>query len=177
MERESISKRMEHITTEIGKMISTRDKVKSYGLTAPSLKGSIAMARNMVEGAFTGLMEAHLTVTLSIIKCLAMVSISGQIQGSTTVSGLTICSMVKDTSNGKMGENIVENTSKINARVTECFLGPMAVSIQECGTKVVNTEKAYTEMLKERLRKEYGIRGSAKVIGLLTLPERAAKEL
>ena len=177
MEKESISKLMEHITTEIGKMISTRDKVKSYGLTAPSLKGSIAMARNMAEGAFTGLMEAHLTVTLSIIKCLAMVSISGQIRGSTTVSGWKICSTAKDTSNGKTGGSIEESTSKISARVTECFLGPMAVSIQECGTKVVNTEKAYTEMLKERPRKESGIRESAKVIGLLILPERAAKEL
>ena len=87
MERESTSNLMEHITMEIGKMTSTRAKVKSCGPMEPSLKDSIAVARSTAGDAFTGQMAAHSTVTLSIIKCLAMVSISGQILGSTMVSG------------------------------------------------------------------------------------------
>ena len=86
-EKESISNRMEHTTMEIGKMTSTREMVKSYGPMERSLKDNIAMARSTVGGAFTGLMAAHSTVTLLTIKCLAMVYISGQILGSTMVSG------------------------------------------------------------------------------------------
>ena len=88
---------------EIGKMTSTREMVKSYGPMERSLKDSIAMERNMAGGAFTGQMEVHLMVTLSIIKCLVMVSISGQTRGNTMVNGRTICSMAKDTLNGRMG--------------------------------------------------------------------------
>ena len=176
MGKESISKQMEHTTMEIGKMTSTRVKVKSYGPMERFSKVSIAMERNMVEGASTGQMVAHLTVTLSIIKCLVMVSISGQILGSTMENGKKICNTDKDTSNGQMGGNIVESTLRISARVTESFLGLMAVSIQACGTKAANTAKVYTEIPKEKLRKEYGRKVSAKVTGLPISLKKALNE-
>ena len=176
-ERESIPNKMEHTTKEIGKMTSTRDKAKSCGPMELSLKDSIAMERNMVGGAFTGQMEVHLMVTSSIIKCMAMVSISGLMLGSMTASGRTICSTVKDTLNGLTGESIEESMLRISARVTESFHGPMAVSTLVCGTKVVNTAKAYTEMLKERLRKESGIKANVKATGLLISPKVTANHL
>ena len=169
MEKVSISKRMEHTTTAIGKMTSTKDRVKSYGPMELSLKDSIAMEKNTAEGAFTGLMEAHLMVTLSIIKCLVMVSISGLILGNMTVNGRTICSMAKDTLNGQMGGSTGESTLRISARVMESFHGPMAVNIQVNGIKAASTAKAYTEMQREKPRKESGIKVSVKATGLLIL--------
>ena len=109
-EKESISNRMEHTTMEIGKMTSTREMVKSYGPMERSLKDNIAMERNTAGGAFTGQMEVHLMVTLSIIKCLVMVSISGQMRGNMMVNGKTICSMDKDTLNGQMEGSTEVNT-------------------------------------------------------------------
>ena len=57
------------------------------------------------------------------------------------------------------------------------FHGPMAVNIQENGIKVVSTAKAYTEMLREKRRKESGIKVSVKATGLQILLMKMAAHI
>ena len=79
----------EHTTMGIGLMISSMDMVWRVGLTVPSTRVSIEMAKKMASGNLPLQMEVSMKVSLEQMKYVGKESISGQMASSMKAPGRT----------------------------------------------------------------------------------------
>ena len=100
-------------TEDTGNRIFNMDSALRTGLMVLNTRANIMRAENTVGVNIPGLIQASMTGIGITTKYLEMGHMYGQMEGLTRGTGLTIRCMGRESTHGRMGVNMRENTLKI----------------------------------------------------------------